>query len=290
MEMTNSIIVVFGATGTIGNELVPQLLKARQRVRIAVRDPAKAAGFAGAAEIVRADLSDPASLTAACADAHKAFVVSGGEGIALEPNVFDAAKAAGIEHVVRVSALEVEFPELAATPLGRWHLEAELRLRGSGVPWTILRPSYFSSNTRLPFIVDRREGRAYLPADGGKEAPIDPHDIAAVAVAALTTAGHEYQTYLLTGPELLTFSEMMAKLSAVLGRTISHIAATEEDARRNLLAQGIPAPFVHSLLGHFTAVRAGRVYLTSTVSRLLGRPARSFDDWLRENAAQLLGS
>jgi uncharacterized protein YbjT (DUF2867 family) len=287
--MTKPMIVVFGATGTIGSELVPLLLKGPQRLRIAVRDPAKASRYTGAAEIVRSDLSDPASLAAACAGANKAFVVSGGEGIALEPNVFDAAKAAGIEHIVRVSALEIEFPELAETPLGQWHLETERRLRATGVPWTLLRPSYFSSNTRLPFIIDPREGSALIPTDG-KEAPIDPHDIAAVAVAALTNPGHEGETYLLTGPELLSFGEMMAKLSATLGRTISHVAVGEDDARRRLLTRGVPVPYVQSLLGHFKAVSAGRAYLTSTVSRLLGRPARSFDDWLRENATQLQGA
>ncbi|WP_119302765.1 SDR family oxidoreductase [Dongia deserti] len=285
--MTTPLILIIGATGTIGRELVPQLAGRGQRVRVAVRDPGKAAaGFGSGIEILQADLAEPDTLVAACAGADKVFVVSNGPGIRLEPNLYKAAASEGIKHIVRVSALEIEFPELAATPLGQWHLEAEQHLRACGIPWTLLRPSYFASNTRLPFIIDLQAG-AFLPSGHGREAPIDPRDIASVGVKVVTEEAHDGEVYLLTGPALLSFSEMTAKVSAVLGKPLKHVDVTEEEARRRFLSLGIPAAFVESLLGHFAATRAGRAYVTDTTSRLLGRAARTFDEWLRDNAAIL---
>jgi uncharacterized protein YbjT (DUF2867 family) len=287
-HMTKPLILVTGATGTVGTELVGQLVAAGQRVRALVRDPAKAARFADGVEIAIADLSMPETLDAAFAGVDKAFVLSNGPAIALQGNAFAAAKRAEVGHIVRLSAQELEFRQIADAPLGQWHLESERRLRDSGVPWTILRPSYFASNTLIPLFFDPRQGSA-LPAGAGKEAPIDPRDIAAVAVKALTTPGHESQTYVITGPELLGQAEMMAKASVALGKPLTYVDVSPDEARERMLAFGFPPPFADSVLGHFAAVRAGRVYLTSTVANLLGRPPRSFDDWLRDNAAALNG-
>jgi uncharacterized protein YbjT (DUF2867 family) len=286
-SMATPLNLVLGATGTIGREVVKQLVDAGHRVRAAVRDPGKAATIGRGVEIVQADLAKPDTLAAACAGADNAFVLSNGPGIALEPNAYSAAKAAGIRHVVRISAQEIEFPELAATPLGQWHLEADRRLHQAGVAWTLLRPSFFSSNMFFPFILDRREGAAFLPTGDGREAPIDPRDIAAAAVMTLTTPGHEGEVYVLTGPKLLSFAEMMEKLSFAIGRPFEHVDLTSTEAHKRLMAAGIPPVVAESLLGHFAAIKAGRAYVTSTLARLLGRPPRSFDDWVRDNTAPL---
>jgi uncharacterized protein YbjT (DUF2867 family) len=287
--MTSPLIVVFGATGTTGSEVVGQLVDCGRRVRAVVRDRFKAAKFGKDVEVVQADLAEQDALAAACAGADKAFIVSVGPGLVLEANAFAAAKGAGIRHIVRVSAQEIEFPELAATPLGKAHLEAEQRLRECGVAWTLLRPSYFATNTLLPFILDRREGASFVPTGDGKEAPIDPRDIAAVAVRALTTPGHKQEVYLMTGPELLSYADMMGKASRAVGKQLRHVDMPEDAARKRLLALGLPPPVAESLIGHFAAVKAGRAYVTSTVGHLLGRPARTFDDWIDDHTAALKG-
>jgi uncharacterized protein YbjT (DUF2867 family) len=289
MTKTNSLIAVVGATGTVGSEVVRQLVAAGHRVRAVARDLAKAAKLDDAAEIVQADLAEPKSLATAFADADKVFVLANGPAIAMQGNAFAAAKRAGVRHIVGLSAQELDFRELADAPLGQWHLESERSLQQSGVPWTILRPSSFASNMLIPFLFDLKQGAAMLPAGNGKEAPIDPRDIAAVAVKTLTTPGHEGKTYVLTGPALLSFTEMTAKASAVAGKPLRYVDVRETEARDRLLAAGLIPPYVDSLLRHFAAIKAGRVYLTSTVGDLLGRPARTFDDWLRDHAAALAG-
>jgi uncharacterized protein YbjT (DUF2867 family) len=140
----------------------------------------------------------------------------------------------------------------------------------------------------IPFFFDPHQGTC-LPAGAGRESLIDPRDIAAVAVKALTTPGHDGKTYVLTGPELLSYAEMTAKASAVLDRPLRYVAVSEAAARERMLEAGFMPPFADSVLGHFAAVRAGRAYLTSTVADLLGRPPRSFDDWLGDNVAPLTG-
>jgi uncharacterized protein YbjT (DUF2867 family) len=283
-----SLITVIGATGTVGRELVGRLIAAGHRVRAVTREPDKAAALFGqAVEVVAADLGQAETLTAAFANAERAFVLANGLGIALEEVAVAAARKAGVAHIVKVSAQQVEFPEVANAPLGRAHLHSEEVLRESGTAWTILRPSYFSSNLALPFIFNRLEGKIVLPAGNGRETPIDPRDIAAVAAKVLTTPGHAGKTYVLTGPELLSQSEMMARASAILKRPLAYVDEDEQMARSRYLAVGIPPGFAESLLGHFAAIRAGRAYVTTTVADIAGRPAHPFDDWVRDNAAAL---
>jgi uncharacterized protein YbjT (DUF2867 family) len=204
----------------------------------------------------------------------------------LEANAFAAASDAGVRHIVRVSAQDVDFPEVANSMLGQLHLDAERQLRESGVAWTLLRPTTFASNVLFPFLVDLHVG-AFLPVGDSKETPVDPRDIAAVGVQALTSPGHEGKTYVLTGPELLSYAEMMAKVSAVVGRPLRHVDLPEAEAGERMLAMGVPEPFVASLLGHYKAVRAGRTGVTTTIEDVLGRPARSFDTWLEDHSAAL---
>jgi uncharacterized protein YbjT (DUF2867 family) len=283
----SSLILVVGATGTVGSHVVDQLLAKGEQVRVLARDPAKAAKFGDRVVVAQGDLERPETLGPAFDGVAKAFVLSNGPGIALEGNAIAAAKAAGVQHVVNVTAQQLDFPELAAAPLGQSLLQVEQHLRESGLPWTILRPSWFASNMLVPFLVDLGAGETVLPAGDGKEAPIDPRDIAASAVATLTTRGHEGKVHVITGPELLSQSEMMARASAILGRPLRFVDVSEAEARERLSGAGVPSPFVDSLLGHFAAIRAGRAFVTSAVAELTGRPPRRFDEWVRDHATLL---
>jgi len=282
-----TLTLVVGATGTVGSEVVKQLIDRGGRVRVMTRDPAKAAKFGKVVEIVEADLGKPETLRPAFAGIEKAFVLSNGPGIALEGNALAVAKASGVRHVVNVTAQELEFPELAAAPLGQAHLSIERALAKSGLAWTILRPSWFASNMLVPFLMDLHAGETVLPAGDGKEAPIDPRDIAAVAVKALTTPGHEGRTYAITGPELLSQTDMMARASAVLGRPLKHVDISEAEALTRWLSMGVPREFADSLIGHFKAVKAGRAHLTPAVAEITGRPPRRFEDWVRDHRTAL---
>ncbi|MBI3609660.1 MAG: SDR family oxidoreductase [Nitrospirae bacterium] len=282
------MILIAGATGTVGSELVKQLVEARQKVRVLVRDPAKALNLGSGVEVVKGDLSKPETLGAAFAGVDKAFVLSppGPDLATLEGNAYDAAKRAGAKHIVKLSAAGIEADFFAAAPGATWHNESERRLRALGVAWTILRPGPFASNV-INFWGIKQRGGLFLPVGTGKDAPIDPFDIAAVAVKVLTTPGHEGKIYELTGPEMLSYAEVVQKISAVTGKPSKFVDVPEATWRQEMQSAGFPPPMVDTLLAYFASVKAGRWYATSTVAELLGRPARTFEQWAKDHAAAL---
>lgn len=280
-------ILVTGATGTVGSEVVKQLVEAGQQVRALARDLAKASEFDKAVEVVKGDLAKPETLGAAFVGVDKAFVLSVGPELAkLEGNAYDAAKSAGTKHIVKLSAFGVGTDIMAGAPGNDWHTESERRLRALGVVWTILRPAPFASNAINVWGMKQRGG-LFLPTGNGKEPHIDPRDIAAVAVTVLTTPGHEGKVYELTGPELLSSAEVVQKISAVTGKPFKFVDVPEAAWRREMLNAGFPPPMVDTFRVYFASVKAGRWYVTSTVPELLGRPARTFDEWVRDHAAEL---
>jgi uncharacterized protein YbjT (DUF2867 family) len=287
----DELIAVTGATGTIGRHVVQQLLDAGQRVRAVVRDPASA-NFDSAVEVAYADLAEPHTLDAVFAGATKAFVLANGPTIdVLEANAFDAAHRAGAGHIVKLSALEAFAPHMVGDPHAEMHQRSEAHLKNLGVAWTMLRPSFFASNLQAVFLRRTATGAAvYLPTGDGREAPIDPADIAAAAVTVLTAGGHQGKIYELTGPELLTLPEMTRKLSAVTGVPVEHVNLTDAQVRERFRADGYPPEFSDFVLRHAAGVRAGAVHLTSGVTELLGRPAATFDDYLRRNSLALKAS
>ena len=284
--MTATILVT-GATGTVGTEVVKQLVAAGQRVRALVRDPAKAK-FGGAVELVVADLSKPETLGPAFAGVDKAFVASNGLDIAaLEANAFDAAKHAGVKHIAKLSGRHLDSDFMQGTRLAQNQTASEQRLRELGIPWTIVRPGFFASN----FLLWIGSGRhvVALPVGDGSDTPTDPRDIAAVFVQVLTQPGHAGKIYEITGPEYVGYGEMVRRISAAIGTIVTLVDAPKETVRDGMVSAGIPATQADGLVRYFAeGVKAGKISPpTTTISELLGRPPRSFDDWLVDNAARL---
>jgi uncharacterized protein YbjT (DUF2867 family) len=285
--VSQPLILVTGATGQVGGEVARQLLQQGERVRVLARDPAKAAQVAPSAEIVQADLEHPETLGPAFEGADRVFVVSNYPRIAvLEANAYAAAKAAGVQHIVKLSGRHVNSDFMAGTPLAAWHSDSEQRLQSLGIPWTILRPGSFSSNFLL--WLDRKAGAVFLPAGEGRDSFIDPRDIAACAVKALTTPGHDGRIYEITGAEHLTYAEWAARLSAAIGRTIAYQDIPPQVMREGMLSMGLEEATADSFLAFFGGLRAGKMYPpTSAVFGLLGRPPIALEAWAKENAAAL---
>lgn len=277
------MILVTGATGTVGSEVVAQLLAAGQPVRVLTRSPEKAAKYAAHVEIAQGDLANPESLIAAFAGIDKVFLLATGLDIPkLEANAVDAAKKAGVKHIVKLSAAGAEIEP--GIQLGRWHRESEKYLEESGIAWTILRPGSFDSNTLSWAGTIKEKGMVFHVTGNGKTTPIDPADIAAVAVAALTTPGHERKIYNLTGPEALSVEEQVARISKTIGKPIQAIDTPEAAARSGMLAQGMPHPLVEAVLELMALTRGGHGgATTTTVEEVLGRKARTFDAWLQDH-------
>lgn len=228
-------ILVTGATGNVGSEVVMQLAGLGVSVRALVRNRAKAAAIEGRnIEIVEGDLSKPSTLGPALEGVRKALISSSPDPgqAALQNGVIDAAKRAGVRHIVKVSAMGAA--SNSPISFGRWHAETERYLEQSGVPYTILQPSFFMQNMLMSAGTIAAEGKFYASMKDGKAGFVDVRDIAGVAAQALAGSGHEGKTYRITGPEALPFAEIAQKLSAVLKRPVTYV-----DIPRAALIEGM---------------------------------------------------
>jgi uncharacterized protein YbjT (DUF2867 family) len=277
------MLLVTGATGHIGRELVRELDARSATFRILVRDPARAAGLPGRAERAVGDLGRPASLAAALDGVEQLYLLVPGIGLDHTENAIAAARAAGVRHIVYQSSYAAIGDPVPA--MGRWHREREQLIRASGIPATLLRATGFMTNA-FDWLPTLREGGYILdPAGPGRVAPVDPADIAAVAALTLTQDGHEGQEYLVSGGETVTVAEQAQILARAIGRDIEvRTAATPAEAVRSRYPDGAPRALADALLEGFTLMRADTVGVRSdTVRCLLGREPRTFADWCARN-------
>jgi uncharacterized protein YbjT (DUF2867 family) len=283
--MTAEPIFVAGANGNIGRELVGRLVRRGVRVRAGVRSQRAADALKQlGAEPVVVDLGDVKSIAAALAGVERAFSLS-----PLVPNqaelgvkFVEAAVRAGVEYVVRASSFGAGSPDIV---LNAWHREAEVALEDSGIPFTLVRPTFFMQNY-LSFGAGTitSEDAFYLPHGDGAIASIDVGDIAAVAATVLTEDGHAGRAYELTGPEALTGHDIAAILSRATGRTIEYVDVPEAAARRSLTALGTPAAVVEALLELAAVIRAGRrAEVTPAVSQVTGIRPRAFERFVTDH-------
>ncbi|MER7179173.1 NAD(P)H-binding protein [Streptomyces hyaluromycini] len=277
------MILVTGATGTIGRDVVRQLAGRGAKVRALTRDPAKAQLPAGV-EVVRGDYGDAASLDAASAGATAVFLLRPpGPDEGQDAALVAAARAAGADRLVKLSAIATGEP--GSGPSGSWHVAGERAVRDSGLTWTVLRPSSFASNT-LTWLQALRAGEPVPNMTGdGASGVIDPGDIAEVAVRSLLDAGHAGRTYTLTGPEAITVPGQAAVLAEVLGRPVPTRDLSPDETRAFLrTAWGMDETRAEGALTGLAFVRAGgNAVLTEDAAEVLGRPARTFRTWAADN-------
>jgi uncharacterized protein YbjT (DUF2867 family) len=278
------MILVTGATGTVGRELVAQLVGARQQVRALTRNPAKMR-FAPEVEVVTGDLAEPTTLSRAVAEVDRIFSLSQGPDVGHhETNLAHAARQAGVKHIVKLSVLG------AGTAGGHgvvgWHERGEKAIQDSGASWTFVRPGMFMSNALNWAPAIRSVGKVFLPYGDGKVVPIHPRDIASVAAKALTEPGHESMAYSLTGAQALGAVEMMAILSEAVGKPIAYVSVSDEAASESMLKAGLPPVLVRELMKLAGGIRRGEAGTAlPTIEQVLGRKALTWRDWANENAA-----
>ena len=278
------MILVLGSTGTTGREVARQLIAAGRQPRLLVRSPGKAREFKDDAELVEGDLDRPESVEAAMKGAEAMYLVSSGvRGRTQEIEAIDAAKRAGVRHVVKLSVFGADAPFYT---IARWHAEVEHHLKGSGLAWTALRPANFMTNALMWSESIRSGGAFHQPTGDGRWAAIDPADIGAVAVRALTSPGHEGRAYAMTGPEALSAAQYARKISAAVGKPVAFVDVPPEAAHDQLLKSGMPTEYVDALLDLLATMKAGKLDVVADgVERATGMKPGSFDDWIRRNAA-----
>jgi uncharacterized protein YbjT (DUF2867 family) len=279
------MILVTGANGTTGSEVTRQLTASGRRVRAMVRRPENAAALPkDLVEVVLGSFADIASLDAAMAGVDGVFLISfeDADQLALQRNVIEAARRAGVRMVARLSASSAD-PE-STDPLVRNHGLGDRELTESGLGHVLIRPQWFNQN----FLTDCPGGIIALPAGDARLPFVDVRDIAAVAIKALTEKGHDGKAYILTGPEALNHDEVAVILSAATGRRFVYENVAPDAYRRTLIAAGVSDYRADLVLNLFARMRRGTAYpVHDGVARVLGRPPIAFRDFARDYATAL---
>ena len=272
------MICVTGAGGTVGGAVIKQLESAEAPFRAAYFSNEKAdAARARGVDAVIIDYKRPESLRAAFQGCDRVFLLGPNalNQSELERNAADAAKAAGVGHIVKQSVMGAGEESHS---LAKVHRPVEKAVESSGLAWTFLRPNSFMQNVAT-FMGEtiKAEGVFYSASGEAKVSHVDVRDIAAVSVKALTEPDHEGKAYTLTGPEALTYDEMASELSKVLGRSISHISLSPSDLKNGMLAEGMPEELADRMLDlerYFREDQASRI--TNDIKQVTERDPRRF--------------
>jgi uncharacterized protein YbjT (DUF2867 family) len=256
-----------------------------QSVRALVRKPAEAAKLDGSnIEVVAGDFDLPETLETALQGVDKAFLLTpvAERFVQWQKDFIQAAQRAKIKHLVKFSGMGAH--TRSASLLLKLHAEKDAVLRSSGVPFTILQPNSFHQNMLSSANTIKAQGVFYWPLKKASQSTVDIRDISAVAAKVLASSDHEGKTYVLTGPEALTFQEAAEKLSSVLGRRIQYVDVPISAAADGMRKSGMPdwnVDAVSDLLAYFATGAAATV--TDTVPRLLARPATSFEQFVKDH-------
>jgi uncharacterized protein YbjT (DUF2867 family) len=286
--------LVIGATGNVGRQVISQLIATNVRVRALARNP-DSANLPAQVEIVRGDLTIPATLDRSLDDVDAVFLVWCAPATAVAPALERIAKQ--VQRVVFLSSPHrtahpfFQQPgwrpgEPMANPVATLHAEIERLIEASGLQWTFLRPGMFAVNARLwwaPKI--RADSVVRWPYAEAPTAPIHERDIAAVAARILCEEGHGGKDYVLTGPQSLSQFEQVSIIGEVIGRSLRFEEISPEEARRELLTV-MPPPIIRMLLNAWAAGIGQPAFVTSAVADITGTPARTFRDWVIDHAAE----
>ncbi|WP_205509582.1 SDR family oxidoreductase [Longitalea arenae] len=284
--MTQAKILLTGATGTVGSELVKRLAAIEVPFKALVRSANKAAFLKSIpqATVITGDLADTPGLEHALKGIEKVFLLtdSSAEAEELQLNLVNAAHRAGVSHIVKLS----QFAAAADSPVRflRYHARVENRIKELGITYTFLRPNLYMQGLIALKDYIKQDAKFYAAVGNASISLVDVRDIAAVAAAALTAPGHENKTYNITGGESLTHDALAAIFSEVLGRKISFIDVSAEEMEGALRAAGFPEWQVGGLIedyAHYARGEAAAVY--NTVKAVTGSDPVSFRQFVQDH-------
>ncbi len=279
------MIMIAGATGTIGRPLIDQLDAESVEVRAVTRTPL-AAGLPAGVEVVEGDLSRPDTIASSLRGVTALFLNPAAVGLAAG-DLLALARERGVKRVVALSAMNVDddLDEQPSRHRGDRNKEVEDAAVGSGLEWVSLRASSFAINTLRAWGAQIRAGDVVRgPYASFAESPIHERDLAAVGVRALLTDDLVGQRVPLTGPQSLTHEAMIAIIGDVIGRPLRYQEIPPEAATQGMVAQGFPQPFVQALMARYARGVGQPAITTSEVEKILGRPARTYAEWVADHA------
>jgi uncharacterized protein YbjT (DUF2867 family) len=277
------MILITGATGNNGTEIIKRLASNGVRVRAMVRKCPDTSDALSGVEYVMADFDDHSSIRRALDGVHRAFLTTNStERVeAQQLNFVEQAREAGVRHIVYLSQLHAA----RSSPVRflRYHAVVEESIGSSGMAFTHLRPNLYMQGLLGFRSSIATEGRFFASAGDAPVSIVDVRDIAAVAAAALTHEGHEARTYDITGPEALTHAEMASVFTTVLGSTISYVDLPDAAMRDGLLRFGFPEWQADGLIEDYAHYRRGEASAVSTaVTDITGQPPRSFRQFVQD--------
>jgi uncharacterized protein YbjT (DUF2867 family) len=278
-------VLVIGATGRIGSELVKLLVQNDLAVRAASRNPSTdSSKFQNTVEVVEFDYEKPQTFASALVGVEKVFLtVRPGDNHSDKAAIplIDAAKIAKVQLIVDLTAMGVEQDDTFMLRILEKYIES------SGISYTHLRPNWFMQNFNTgPMFADiKATGALHLPAADAKTSFIDLRDIAAVGFKVLTESHHTGKAYTLTGKEPLSYFQVVEKISRVAGKEISYMPISEDIARAALSKGGVPTELIERWTDFYRKVRQGDCSLVSMdVEMILGRSPILFDQYVIDNA------
>lgn len=280
------MILVTGATGTVGREVVGQLVRMGSRVRAAVHTPRKAEPLRQhELEIVPLDYDVPDTHSPAVAGADRVFFVgyAGPRFAEISARLAEAARRAGVRHFVKLSAYGADFaPEFF---IAKSHRDSEEAIEATGIPFTHLRPNVFMQNLITHHSQSiKQHGTFSLGQGDGRVSFIDLRDVSAAAAAVLTQSGHEGRVYTLTGSEALSYFEAAEILSRAVGRQITYVPLSEDQVRRQAQASGRPDFLLQIGLNMDAFGRSGGfARVTGEFEGLIGRKPITFAQFARDH-------
>ena len=281
------MILITGATGNIGKELVQDLQSHGAEFQVMVRkEETRSLMASRGIKAVLGDFHEPGTFANALKGVRQVFLLTTPQPdiVKVEGAFLNEARKAGVQRVVRLSAVGAN--PWGSSPLARGHGQCEAQLEASGMAWTILRPTMFMQNI-APMYGESvaKTSTLFAPAGEARIPWVDTRDVAALAGTVLIEAGHEGLVYDITGPELLTYEGVADLLSAQLGRTVKFVDVPDDAAYNSMTGMGMSGWFAHSIITLFHMFRAnGSTALTlGTLARVTGRVPRTLDNYIKEN-------
>ena len=278
------MILLTGATGTVGSHLLQELCSQGHPVRALVRSPERADTLRGLhCETAVGTYEDSESLRHAAHGVDRVFLLSPGSAqmAAQEKALVDV-----LDRDVHVVKLAARGFDSSSGALAAQHAETVRHLQGRGQPTTVVAPSSFLQNLLGQVASITATGRLHVPAGQAAVAHVDARDVASVAAHALTSDGHEGATYVVTGPEALTYDEVASRLGAAIGREVTYVDVPPHAAREAMVGVGLDPWLADALVElHVAHQQEGTQEVTDEVTRATGRGARTLEDFLADHQA-----
>ena len=280
------MILITGATGKTGSATAKSLGEKGETFRALIRNEEKKEGLESlGGEVVIGSIENTDVVNQSMQGVKTVLVLlpNSESQLALEKQLVDSAKQAGVERIVKMSSIEAT-PD-ATSPIPKLHLESEEYIKQSGLAWTMIKPNFYMQNLLASAGTIKEQGKIFLPMGDGKTGMIDTTDVGKVLAKVLSEDGHESMNHEITGPEILSFYEVAEIFSQVLGKQVDYVDVPM-DAYKETLGQFLTNQrHLDAVIDLFKGIAEGGIEdKTDTFNELMGETPKSLSQFLAENS------